>query len=675
MRTMAKRKVAICLGYVGSNYIGLQADENFELNTIEKHLWNALYKSGLILESNKEDMSKVAWSRSSRTDKGVHAAKTIVSAKLEVPKDMSSVITTTDDDDDGNDGNDVSSNRMNNLDNTLPSYSSLVNKVNSYLPSDIRVFDIVKTSRGFRARDSCTWRHYEYVIPLDLLISSESEQLDRSSGSSLSVRDLDDLLINQFEVSDMIDPALSQLLDASLSVTQEHEWLDLNDKACQNEILKSFTSSISNSDDSGSSNDKASSILDILTTFDSSLRLFEGSHSFHNFHRISKRNLRKPNPKNKNKTNGSGSSGGNDDDKENEGYEVNCSNSDDSDDGGGSYHQIYYNWDPSSSLTSKQRYLDPKLCCNVYRCSVTGIHTLTTDDGGSGDGSSDSSKNRKMVRVQVIGQSFLLHQIRLMVGAAIMVTRGIMPKNSIQAALKNSVEIPFPMAPSCGLLLRSSAFLSTPDGKPLIYPPQALGNTGQYITSSSSLQKSDQFKNQYIYKRILQDWNNEVNNSNYDIPWIEHVVDRYNTLCLGDDYGQGTFNQLLHYNSDNEGILCDKEYNRITKSITRFREKLIDIENDKIQIEKIKPFKHKEFLPNGLSTLLHVACRTLPGPLPDRNIDALRGLTTAIIDKQIEITNANPHDYIDILCGNGSIEEKRKKVQHWANSKKYDLIE
>lgn len=73
--------------YVGTKYHGLQ--HNYEntvfVPTIEYELEKALYSAGFIRESNYQQFHKIAWGRSSRTDKGVHAQKLIISVKLEIP--------------------------------------------------------------------------------------------------------------------------------------------------------------------------------------------------------------------------------------------------------------------------------------------------------------------------------------------------------------------------------------------------------------------------------------------------------------------------------------------------------------------------------------------------------------------------------------------------------------
>ncbi|OIR58675.1 MAG: tRNA pseudouridine synthase A [Amphiamblys sp. WSBS2006] len=126
---MAKRKVAIVIGYNGEGYSGLQTNPG--VVTIESVLFSALCKAGCVSQSNAEDPRKVSWMRSSRTDKGVHAAIQVLSAKLE------------------------------------EGYS--VEKINALLPEDIEVFGIFRTMNSFHAQKECTSRVYEYIFPSFML--------------------------------------------------------------------------------------------------------------------------------------------------------------------------------------------------------------------------------------------------------------------------------------------------------------------------------------------------------------------------------------------------------------------------------------------------------------------------------------------------------------------------
>eukprot|EP00439_Symbiodinium_sp_Y106_P075253 s1357_g14.t2 len=59
------------------------------------------------------------------------------------------------------------------------------------------------------------------------------------------------------------------------------------------------------------------------------------------------------------------------------------------------------------------------------------------------------------------GNRFLYNQIRYIIGAVAAVSAGYLPEPSLRAALCSSARFRFPVAPSCGLLLRSSGFTGT----------------------------------------------------------------------------------------------------------------------------------------------------------------------------------------------------------------------
>lgn len=98
---------------------------------MERELEAALYRVGSIADSNHKFLDKINWSRSSRTDKGVHAARLVISAKLLFSPDW------LDDDE----------------------YERFVRAVNDELPNDIRVFSCIKVNKGFYARGACSWRY------------------------------------------------------------------------------------------------------------------------------------------------------------------------------------------------------------------------------------------------------------------------------------------------------------------------------------------------------------------------------------------------------------------------------------------------------------------------------------------------------------------------------------
>ena len=135
-----KRKLALLLSYRGTQYHGLQRQTDPALKTIEGEMRKALSKAGAVSPENAEDLAKIGWSRSARTDKRVSAAQNIVAAKLEVEND------------------DV---------------DALVSRINDELPHDIRVFDAVRVTKSFNCKQSCDRRRYAYLLPSCLLASND----------------------------------------------------------------------------------------------------------------------------------------------------------------------------------------------------------------------------------------------------------------------------------------------------------------------------------------------------------------------------------------------------------------------------------------------------------------------------------------------------------------------
>jgi tRNA pseudouridine(38-40) synthase len=137
-------------------------------------LEHVLHQVGCISKDNHQLIHKINWSRSSRTDKGVHAARLVISAKLLLPPNYPEGI------------------------------KDLLSLINQKLPEDIRLFSLTKVNQGFCARKSCNWRsvrlfpssvgdapylfrEYEYHLPLEALV--QESFLDNSQPQTLEMID------------------------------------------------------------------------------------------------------------------------------------------------------------------------------------------------------------------------------------------------------------------------------------------------------------------------------------------------------------------------------------------------------------------------------------------------------------------------------------------------------
>ncbi|KAF4040016.1 tRNA pseudouridine synthase [Phytophthora infestans] len=124
-----KRRYGLWVAFCGKNYCGMQMNEG--VKTIEAELERALFEAGGIAESNYGYLQKIGWSRAARTDKGVHAAGQLLTAKLHVGDDI----------------------------------AGFMAKVDAALPEDIRVMHMVTVTKNFNAKMTCDQRTYEYLAP------------------------------------------------------------------------------------------------------------------------------------------------------------------------------------------------------------------------------------------------------------------------------------------------------------------------------------------------------------------------------------------------------------------------------------------------------------------------------------------------------------------------------
>jgi tRNA pseudouridine38-40 synthase len=130
---LVKRKVALLLSFLGTNYGGFQI--NIHQRTLQAELEWALYKSGMLSEFNFGYPFKYSWSTSGRTDKGVHACGQVCSLKVEIPESL------------------------------LDDSEAIRQNLQEHLPSDICVLDVCRTTRAFCAKTQRDRVRYQYMLP------------------------------------------------------------------------------------------------------------------------------------------------------------------------------------------------------------------------------------------------------------------------------------------------------------------------------------------------------------------------------------------------------------------------------------------------------------------------------------------------------------------------------
>src|SRR3989338_8407907 len=135
---------------------------NPNVKTVEETFFKALCQAGGVSEDNSTDMNKVHFHRSSRTDKGVHAASNVLEMKLLLKP-------------------------------------GLEEEVRKLLPDDIVFYGYKKVSKSFNAKEHCTARTYEYLLPAYALSA------DQKATSWFGQVNIDKIVKEDVEKEDLVD--------------------------------------------------------------------------------------------------------------------------------------------------------------------------------------------------------------------------------------------------------------------------------------------------------------------------------------------------------------------------------------------------------------------------------------------------------------------------------------
>ncbi|XP_050308285.1 pseudouridylate synthase 1 homolog isoform X2 [Anthonomus grandis grandis] len=131
-----RRKFALLMGYSGAHYYGMQRNPNTK--TIEEDLFKALFDAGFINEDCYTMVQNMQFQRAARTDKGVSAARQVVSLKLGENFNLA--------------------------------------KVNELLCDEIRIFGFKRVTKGFNSKSQCDGRTYVYILPTVSFVNNNDLQ-------------------------------------------------------------------------------------------------------------------------------------------------------------------------------------------------------------------------------------------------------------------------------------------------------------------------------------------------------------------------------------------------------------------------------------------------------------------------------------------------------------------
>ena len=381
---------------------------------MEAVIEKALYQAGRISAPNYGDLKKVRWTRSSRTDKGVHSVCTVLSMRMLVDADTF-------------DHSDYS--------------EEVANDINRFLPDEVRVFCVQRVTKSFTARHGCRHRTYHYFLPLKPLLEALKSSKQNVDGRGSEETDA-------FDTGDF---------SAEYVVAQ----------------LRAF------------------------------LQLYNGSHPFHNYtdrKRYTEKKVLPEHMKNYFRPrhlidmakDGDGEPKGGDDEGVNRGElesEDSPASSTSPEPAG---DRAAGAQDASATLSAAPTAVSeattktfskynpfPRECWwnddiddtdrivqehyrKIYNCSCSDVIHLQDPDGSPGSG------DLPVIRIEITGGSFMLYQIRYMIGTAVGVVLGDFPSTIIPASMSAPARFNhLPLAPPSTLVLVDADFhpLRTPRGQ------------------------------------------------------------------------------------------------------------------------------------------------------------------------------------------------------------------
>ncbi|WJX73770.1 tRNA pseudouridine(38-40) synthase [Trifolium repens] len=450
-----RRKVAIFFAYCGVGYQGMQ--KNPGAKTIEGELEEALYVSGAVPEQDRGLSKRYDWARSARTDKGVSAVGQVVSGRFYIDP------------------------------------PGFIDRLNSNLPSQIRIFGFKRVTASFSAKKFCDRRRYVYLIPvfaLDPCCHRDRETVLASLGS-------ENELVKCLECSERGRKVEGVFGNSKRNLEQEAVDVETNGSSNRTTVVNSGVAenvevSLSKGDDSRlnkeSINDNEGKVSveelnyktgleTVVSDQDKVSPLNGGSENNLGVLKDEKVNGEDTAAK------GSGFSYG---EKERERFNKILN-----------YYVGTHNF---HNFTTRIKPEDP----SAHRFIISFDASTTVVVEGM-----------EFVKCEIVGQSFMLHQIRKMMGLAVAVMRNCAPESLIEKALQKDVSITVPTAPEVGLYLDECFFTSY---------NQKWKDTHEEVSMKAYEKEAEDFKMKYIYSHIASTeykegtvglWLHSLNHRNY----------------------------------------------------------------------------------------------------------------------------------------------------------------
>ncbi|PUZ76983.1 hypothetical protein GQ55_1G334100 [Panicum hallii var. hallii] len=469
-----RRKVAILLGYCGAGYQGMQ--KNPGARTIEGDLEEALYQAGAVPEADRAAPRRYDWARAARTDKGVSAAAQVVSGRFYVDP------------------------------------PGFIDRLNAQLAPQIRAYGYVRVTNSFNAKKFCDRRRYLYLLPVFALDPSahpdrEAVMASMGSGSELTKclecsergRKVPGVMGREGKPPSPGESGADAPLEGTVDSHDESgsigaakcdpTILDGGNTSAHGELGLSSNEKLDlpvsgNGTDSGNAELGSNSVVDAIPS-DASI--------------------------------------GNEEDK------VEATATEEKVQGSNGEEKLPTKSDFSYTDEVKER-LNRIL---KYYVGTHNFHNFTTRTKAEDPAAKRfiisfaadrvvSLDGIDFIRCEVVGQSFMLHQIRKMIGLAVAVMRNCAPESIYDVAFRKDVNLNVPTAPEVGLYLDECMFTSY---------NKKWKDSHEAVSMEPYCEEAEEFKVKYIFPHIavmehkegaVALWLHSLNHRNYpDFRYME----------------------------------------------------------------------------------------------------------------------------------------------------------
>ncbi|KAL8524254.1 hypothetical protein ACS0TY_014000 [Phlomoides rotata] len=460
-----RRKIAIFFAFCGVGYQGMQ--KNPGAKTIEGDLEEALYLSGAVPEEERGLHRRYDWARSARTDKGVSAVGQVVSGKFFVEP------------------------------------PGFVERLNSNLSPQIRIFGFKRATPSFSAKKFCDRRRYVYLIPVFALDPS----CHRNRESVLASVGSENELVKCVECSErgrkvygimgkrsFESKTMAENVEIGSGISKENKIAVVsseNNESGKNDSEKN--SSIENVNVEDEQNEKTED-LKAVSSVNSAVLTINETVVVENEIVANSSEKEEDDADNNNASNGTKKlpeTGAETIGKVKE-DEMEYENADHvkpekktefcyGEKEKERFNRIlkYYEGTHNfHNFTTRTKAEDPSAIRYILSFNADTIVNIDGID---------------FVKCVVVGQSFMLHQIRKMIGLAVAIMRNLSPESLIVKAFEKKVNITVPMAPEVGLYLDECIFSSY---------NRKWKNTHEELSMKDYAKEAEDFKMKYIYSHV-----------------------------------------------------------------------------------------------------------------------------------------------------------------------------